>query len=112
LNRRCKVPIFDIAALNAFLRTDSSRLAGYSSYSSKTVNRWSFSIGERSSTALLIDTLFRAMRPQTNTNLSLAASGVGQKLASSPVAVNLSSGHLVCVLDPRYQVLLPAVCVE
>jgi hypothetical protein len=52
------------------------------------------------------------MRPQTNTNLSLAASGVGQKFASSPVAVNLSSGHFVCVLDPRDQVLLAAVCVE
>jgi hypothetical protein len=45
-------------------------------------------------------------------NLSLAASGVGQKLASSPVAVNLSSNHLVCVLDPRDQVLLAAVCAE
>jgi hypothetical protein len=33
-------------------------------------------------------------------------------LASSPVAVNLSSGHLVCVLDPRDQVLLAAVCAE
>jgi hypothetical protein len=52
------------------------------------------------------------MRPQTNTNLSLAASGVGQKFASSPVAVNLSSGHFVCVLDPRDQVLLATVCVE
>jgi hypothetical protein len=52
------------------------------------------------------------MRPQTNTNLSLAASGVGKKLASSPVAVNLSSGHLVCVLDPRDRVLLAAVCAE
>jgi hypothetical protein len=101
LNRRFKVPIFDITALTAFLRTDSSRLAGYSSFSSKTVNRWSYSIGERSSTALLIDTLSRAMRPQTNTNLSLAESGVGQEMASSPVAVNLSSGHLVCVLDPH-----------
>jgi hypothetical protein len=37
---------------------------------------------------------------------------VGQKLASSPVAINLSSGHLVCVLDPRDRVLLLAVCVE
>jgi hypothetical protein len=52
------------------------------------------------------------MRPQTNTNLSLATSGVGQKLASSPVAVNLSSGHLVCVLNLRDRVLLAAVCVE
>jgi hypothetical protein len=72
------------------------------------VVKWSFSIGERSSTALLIDTLSRAMRPQTNTNLSFAASGVGQKFASSPV----SSGHFVCVLDPRDQVLLAAVCAE
>jgi hypothetical protein len=52
------------------------------------------------------------MRAQTNTNLSLAASGVGQNLASSLVAVNLSSGHLVCVLDPRDRVLLAAVCAE
>jgi hypothetical protein len=52
------------------------------------------------------------MRPQTNTNLSLAASGVGQKLASSPVVVNLSSGHLVCVHDPRDWVLLSLVCAE
>jgi hypothetical protein len=52
------------------------------------------------------------MRPQTNTNLSLATSGVGQKLASSPVAVNLSSSHLVCVLDPRDRVLLTTVCAE
>jgi hypothetical protein len=52
------------------------------------------------------------MRPQTNTNISLIASEVGQKLASSPVAVNLSSGHLVCVIDPRDRVLLAAVCVE
>jgi hypothetical protein len=28
LNRRCKVPICDIAALTAFLRIDSSKLAG------------------------------------------------------------------------------------
>jgi hypothetical protein len=28
LNCRCKVPICDIGALTAFLRTDSSRLAG------------------------------------------------------------------------------------
>jgi hypothetical protein len=28
LNHRCKVPFCDIAALTAFLRTDSSRLAG------------------------------------------------------------------------------------
>jgi hypothetical protein len=28
LNRRCQIPIYDIAALTAFLRTDSSRLAG------------------------------------------------------------------------------------
>jgi hypothetical protein len=52
------------------------------------------------------------MRPQTNTNLSLTASGVGQKLASSPVAVNLFSGHLVCVLDPLDRVLLAAVYAE
>jgi hypothetical protein len=52
------------------------------------------------------------MRPQANTNLSLATSRVGQKLATSPAAVNLSSGHLVCVLDPRYQVLLAAVCAK
>jgi hypothetical protein len=52
------------------------------------------------------------MRPHTNTNLSLAASGVGQKLASSLVVVNLSSGHLVCVLDPRDRVLLATVCAE
>jgi hypothetical protein len=52
------------------------------------------------------------MRPQTNTNLSLAASGVGQKLASSPVANNLCSGHLVCVLDPTDRVLLAAVYAE
>jgi hypothetical protein len=69
-------------------------------------------MGERSSTALLIDTLSRAKRPQTNTNLSLATSRVGQKLASSPVAVNLSSGRLVCVLESRDRVLLAAVCVE
>jgi hypothetical protein len=52
------------------------------------------------------------MRPQTNTNLSLVASGVGQILASSPIAVNLSSGHLVCVLDPRDRLLLTAVRAE
>jgi hypothetical protein len=59
---------------------------------------------------LLIDTLSRAMRPRTNTNLSLTTSRVGQKLAQSIVAV--SSGHLDCVLDPRDRVLLPAVCAE
>jgi hypothetical protein len=42
------------------------------------------------------------MRTQTNTNLSLAAFGVGQKLASSPVAV----------LEPRDRVLLATVCAE
>jgi hypothetical protein len=52
------------------------------------------------------------MRAQTNTNLSLAASSVGQKLASSLVIVNLSCSHLVCVLDPRDQVLLEAVYAE
>jgi hypothetical protein len=52
------------------------------------------------------------MRPQTNTNLSLAASWVDQKLASSPVADNLSSGHLVCLFDPRDRVLLAATCAE
>jgi hypothetical protein len=52
------------------------------------------------------------MRPQTNTNLSLTASGVDQKKASSPVAVNLSSGYLVCVLDPQDRVLQLAVCAE
>jgi hypothetical protein len=51
------------------------------------------------------------MRPQTNTNLSLVASGVGQKLASSPVAVNLSFGHLVYVIDP-WDWLLTVVCAE
>jgi hypothetical protein len=76
------------------------------------LNRWSLSIGERTSTTLLINTLSRAMRPQKNTNLSLAASRVGQKLASSLVAVNLSSSHLIYVLDPRDRVLLAAVCAE
>jgi hypothetical protein len=100
------------SCLNYLLANRFFQIGWWSSSSSKTVNIWSFLISERSSTALLIDALSRAMRPHTNTNLSLAISVVGQKLASSPVVVNLSSGHLVCVLYPRDRVLLAAVCAE